>query len=272
VVGVSAAITERLRTMPELRGIRTLHIPYGVSLPEDSAVADDSISAAEGLVPDRAFGILYAGRLEQQQKRVGDLALILRVLHQRGVPARLTVAGEGRARNLLRKTLGTVGMAGYVRWLGTVAPSAMAQLYRSHSVLLLPSAYEGLPLVVIEAMAHGCIPVASAVASGIPELINHGDNGFCVPIGDCEAFADRLAALARDSVLRHAMAAAAKATIRKSAYTLDVMVQQYVALCQDIWKELIQGRYQRPDGVLRTPSELTWRHRLRAPFAGWRRN
>ena len=274
VVGVSTAITKRLMTMPELRGIRTFHIPYGVRLTVASADGDDSVLAGEGLVPDCAFGILYAGRLEQRQKRVRDLALILHALHQRGVPARLTVAGDGPARNLLRKALNSLGLVGYVRWLGTVAPSAMAGLYRSHPVLLLPSAYEGLPLAVIEAMANGCIPVVSAIASGIPDLIDPGVNGFCAPVGDYEAFADRLAALARDSGQRQALAAAARATIRKGAYTLNVMVQRYATLCQEIWKELIEGRYQRPAGVLRSPSELTWRHRLRAPFAGWqqRRN
>jgi glycosyltransferase involved in cell wall biosynthesis len=162
-------------------------------------------------------------------------------------------------------------MAGYVRWLGTVPPSAMARLYRCHPVLLLPSAYEGLPLVVIEAMVNGCIPVVSAVASGIPDLIDHGINGFCVPIGDYKGFADRLAALAADPGKRQAMAAAAKATIREGAYSLPVMVQRYAALCQEIWKELNDGRYRRPVGVLSTPRELTWRHRLRAPFAGWQR-
>jgi glycosyltransferase involved in cell wall biosynthesis len=269
VVGVSSTITEHLMTMPELRGIRTLHIPYGVPLPEDPAVPDDSVPADEGMPADRVFAILYAGRLEQQQKRVGDLALILYALHQRGVSARLTVAGEGPARNLLGRALGCLGMAGHVRWLGTVAPSAMPELYRSHPVLLLPSAYEGLPLAVLEAMANGCIPVVSALSSGIPELIHHGVNGFCVPIGDYEGFADRLAALAGNFGHRQAMAAAARATIRKGAYTLEAMVQRYAGLCHEIWNELIRGRYQRPVGVVRTPSELRWRHRLRAPFAGW---
>jgi hypothetical protein len=65
------------------------------------------------------------------------------------------------------------------------------------------------------------------------------------------------------------MAAAAVATIRMGDYTLEVMVQRYAALCQEIWKELIEGRYRRPAGVLRIPRELTWRKRLRAPFARW---
>ncbi len=273
VVGVSSVITKRLRTMPELNGIPTFHIPYGVSVADERAAGADSVTSGDGLEPAGVFNVLYAGRLEQQQKRVGDLALILHALHQRGVPARLTVAGEGSERNALRKAMDALGLADHVRWLGTVAPSAMPQLYRSHPVLLLPSAYEGLPLVVVEAMAHGCIPVVSAIASGIPELIEDGKNGFCVPIGAHQMFAERLDFLARNTGCREAIAASARATI-SGDYTLNAMVQRYAALCQEIWKELIDGSYKRPAGMLVAPGELTLRHRLRAPFARWlhRRN
>jgi glycosyltransferase involved in cell wall biosynthesis len=270
VVGVSVAISKRLRTMSELNGIPTFYIPYGVGTSDEPAAEQqDGTSSVPGAENDNhTFSILYAGRLEQAQKRVGDLAHILHAVHQRGVPARLTVAGEGSARGALRKALDARGLGGHVRWLGTVAPSSMARLYRSHPVLLLPSAYEGLPLAVIEAMIHGCIPVVSAITSGIPDLIENGVNGFCVSIGDYDGFADRIAALAGNAGQREIMAAAARATITGD-YTLKAMIQRYTTMFHETWKELIDGRYQRPAGVLRAADEFTWRQQLRAPFAGW---
>ena len=268
VVGVSAVITKRLRLMPELTGIPTYHIPYGVSGVHESAVDGEAADCGTAKNPDDTIQLLYAGRLEQQQKRVGDLALILHALHQRGISARLTIAGDGSARSDLRKALDDLHLARHVSWLGTVAPADMPDLYRSHPVLLLPSAYEGLPLAVIEAMVHGCIPVVSAIASGIPELIENGVNGFCVPIGDSEGFADRLYTLATEAGRREGMSAAAKATITGD-YTLNAMVQRYIGLFQLTWQDLVNDRYRRPLGALSPPHELTWRHRLRALFARW---
>ena len=145
----------------------------------------------------------------------------------------------------------------------------MAEIYRSHPVLLLPSAYEGLPLAVLEAMAYGCIPVVSAITSGIPDLIKEGVNGYCVPVGDHRGFADRLATIAQNPGQRSTMSAAARATILAEGYTLDSMVHRYQAVFQEIWQDLVTHRYRRPKGRLRPPQELTWRHYLRAPLARW---
>lgn len=265
VVGVSHEITQRLLIMPELRDIPTFPIPYGVLT--DTAFAPRMTGTAS--TPKTGLTILYAGRLEQRQKRVSDLALILHSLHQRGIPAQLTIAGEGPARRALQQMFHELGIASQVRWLGTVAPDVMAQIYRSHTVLLLPSAYEGLPLAVLEAMAYGCIPVVSAITSGIPDLVKDGVNGYCVPVGDHRGFADRLATIAQNLEQRSTMSAAARATILAGGYTLDSMVQRYQALFQEIWQDLVTHRYRRPKGRLCPPQELTWRHYLRAPLARW---
>lgn len=265
VVGVSQEITQRLMVMPELRDIPTCHIPYGVLT--DPGL--DPMATGTESTPEQGLTILYAGRLEQRQKRVTDLALILHNLHQRGISAQLTIAGEGPAREALQQMFQGLGVASQVRWLGTVAPDAMPQIYRSHTVLLLPSAYEGLPLAVLEAMAYGCIPVVSAIVSGIPDLITDGVNGYGVPVGDHGGFADRLATIAQNPEQRRSMAVAARTTILAGGYTLDSMVQRYQALFENIWQDLVTHRYQRPKGRLCPPQELTWRHHLRAPLARW---
>ncbi|MEB3250887.1 MAG: glycosyltransferase family 4 protein [Cyanobacteriota bacterium] len=265
VVGVSHEITQRLLLMPELRHIPTCPIPYGVPI---NPAVDPSMTGTAS-TPETGLTILYAGRLEERQKRVRDLALILHSLHHQGVPAQLTIAGEGPARAALQQMFHQLGVASQVRWLGTVAPDAMAQIYRSHTVLLLPSAYEGLPLAVLEAMAYGCIPVVSAITSGIPDLVKDSVNGYCVPVGDHRGFADRLATIAQNPGQRSRMSAAARATILAGGYTLDSMVHRYQALFQEIWQDLVTHRYQRPKGRLCPPKELTWRHHLRAPLARW---
>jgi glycosyltransferase involved in cell wall biosynthesis len=71
-------------------------------------------------------------------------------------------------------------------------------------VLVLPSRCEGLPRVLIEAMAAG-IPVIGSEVGGIPSIIRHGENGFLIPVGDSQALSIQLRKLLEDETLRRRM-------------------------------------------------------------------
>ncbi len=85
----------------------------------------------------------------------------------------------------------------------------LAEAYGALSVLVHPSLADGFGLVVAEAMACG-VPAIVTTAAGAADLIEDGVNGFLVPPGDRDAIADRLAQLARDPDLRHALGRAAR--------------------------------------------------------------
>ena len=87
-VGVSAVVADRLRTFPELTGTRVAHIPYGVDIADNvKDVALQDLGAP--------LRVIYAGRLEQHQKRVVDLIVIAAALQTRGVAFTLTIVGDG---------------------------------------------------------------------------------------------------------------------------------------------------------------------------------
>ncbi|SCK44725.1 glycosyltransferase [Streptomyces sp. WMMB 322] len=105
----------------------------------------------------------------------------------------LDIYGDGRERERLESLIDGLGAAGSVRLHGHRS-DARARL-REASFIVLTGRTEGLPLVLVEAMAAGCIPVAYDIPYGPADVITHGHNGFLVEAGDEQALAGTVAAL-----------------------------------------------------------------------------
>ncbi|MFL6292708.1 MAG: glycosyltransferase family 4 protein [Thermoanaerobaculia bacterium] len=99
--------------------------------------------------------------------------------------ARLLIAGDGEHRAALESKPG-------VKFLGRQDAGRVRGLLRGAAALVVPSIYEGMPLVVLEAMAAG-VPVVASRVSGIPEVVEDGVTGWLVPPEDPEALAAALA-------------------------------------------------------------------------------
>ena len=98
--------------------------------------------------------------------------------------ARLHIAGDGVHRDELEAIRGGSPAAQETIFLyGRLSQSAVAKLYRSADLLVLPSQGEGAPLTVMEAMASG-LPVLATPVGGIPELVRDGETGWLVEAGD----------------------------------------------------------------------------------------
>ena len=135
--------------------------------------------------------IAYVGRcMMGEQKRTDDL---LRALASVEGDWRLQVAGSGfhsdDAELLLALAEG-LGVSHCIEWMGWRDHpwSALSQV----DVLVLCSAYEGFPMVLIEAMAHGIPCISTDCPSGPSEIIRPGKNGWLVPIGNHAALTEKL--------------------------------------------------------------------------------
>jgi glycosyltransferase involved in cell wall biosynthesis len=250
---------QTLRLDPTLAG-RLTTVPYGVPVPDE--------------IPPKADGgplkLVYAGRLVEEQKRVLDLPRVVAACEARGVPVELTVIGGGADAARLEEACRALRAPGSVRFLGTLPnPDVLRELERS-DVFILTSAYEGLPVALLEAMARGCVPVVTRIRSGVSECVRDGENGFLVPVGDSAAFADRLAALHADPNLLHGLAAAARSAIRGGGYDVDTMVKRYADLFGRTSRDAASGAFVRPKGRIRPPSYLKywWIRRLRHRVVG----
>jgi glycosyltransferase involved in cell wall biosynthesis len=151
-----------------------------------------------------------------------------------------------------------------IRFAGILSNADVTRELQAHDALLLVSDYEGLPITVLEAMAAGCVPVVTALRSGIPELVRNGENGFTVEVGDIEAFAERLSTLQREPRLRERLSARAFETLHEDGFTLDAMTERYLDLFRVIGKELEDGAFRRPSGRVESVpwARPSWKDRL----------
>lgn len=154
----------------------------------------------------RPIRILFAGRLVEEQKGVRFLLQALAGLEQ---PAQLEVVGAGPGEEQLREVADSLGLNGKVQFPGWVAREQMPDRYAQADVFVFPSFEEGMPNVVLEAMASG-LPVVATDIYAHRGLVEHGKNGFLVPVGDAEAIRHALETLAGDAALREKMGHASR--------------------------------------------------------------
>ncbi|HOF66692.1 MAG TPA: glycosyltransferase family 4 protein [Candidatus Fermentibacter daniensis] len=118
-------------------------------------------------IPAGAFLFCFAGRIEEV-KRVGLLLDSFEILE--GSPW-LVIAGEGSLRGNLERRAALSPASGRIVFTGALGPGSMPSLYAASDCLVLPSAAEGIPLVILEGMSTG-VPVVATAVGGVPGLLD----------------------------------------------------------------------------------------------------
>jgi glycosyltransferase involved in cell wall biosynthesis len=144
--------------------------------------------------------VLSVGRLVAD-KGQGMLVEAMAELARRGVAATATLVGEGPARAALEARVRELGAHELVRLVGAADQDEMARRYAAADVFCLPSFAEGIPVVLMEAMASG-LPVVATRVGGVAELVEDGVSGTLVPAGRPGALADAIERLAAEPGLR----------------------------------------------------------------------
>jgi glycosyltransferase involved in cell wall biosynthesis len=179
--------------------------------------------------------ILAAGRLDVK-KGLEDLIESMRFVVQRYPDARLWLAGDGPLQNRLRRKTAQLGLGQAVGFLGHVAQAQMVGLYQAATVFVHASHYEGLPTVLLEAMACGKGVVSTAV-SGALDVVEDGVNGLLVAPSAPGALAEAISRLLADAELRARLGAAGRHTVEE-AFSWPVVARKYASCYQDL---LAQG-------------------------------
>lgn len=133
---------------------------------------------------------LAVGRLSAEK---GHLVLLDAFARLRGTHcnARLVLAGDGPMRNEIEGRIGALGLGEAVRITGWIGGDRVRAEIDGATALVQPSFIEGLPVVIMEAMARGR-PVISTYVAGIPELVVPGGTGWLVPAGETAALAEAM--------------------------------------------------------------------------------
>jgi len=161
--------------------------------------------------PPRAPGplrLLSVARLEPVK---GQRVLLdaCRLLAAKGIEFQLEIVGAGSERARLERRTRELGLAEQVRFAGPVAPEEVGGHLDAADIFVLASFMEGVPVVLMEAMAKQ-VPVVATRVGGVTELVDEGESGLLVDPGSAEALATALERLARDPEMGRQLGAAGR--------------------------------------------------------------
>ncbi|WPL19381.1 Glycogen synthase [Thiorhodovibrio winogradskyi] len=207
---------------------------YGFSADRTQAIAnavDLARFQAATRLPrqDGPLRLLSLGRIINSDKGIFWLPEILERL-----PAdvgQLTIAGDGPDLAELKRRCARFGER--VRFIGRVDAEQVPKVLASHDVFLFPSRFEGLPLSLVEAMAAGCVPVASRIKGVTETVVRSGENGLLFPIGDVQAAAQAIEQLHRDPDGLSRMSTAARESVI-GRFDLSTMAQAYFSILETL--------------------------------------
>jgi glycosyltransferase involved in cell wall biosynthesis len=192
-------------------------VPYGVDVERYKPDQGSTQTLRTALhIPDGQHVIMAMGRLVYK-KGFSYLIEAMPGILARCPESVLLVAGQGDLDADLEQLAESLGIgkqvifAGHVAWDQTPAYLALADLFVLPSILDQAGNIDGLPNVLLEAMASGCAIIASNVA-GVPDVLTDGQNGLLVPEKDVDALTEAISKLLDDPLLRQRLGDAARAT------------------------------------------------------------
>lgn len=181
-----------------------------------------------------AENLLFVGRFE---RRKGLLTLIEAVskLIGRGRRAHLTLVGDGTMRQSIERAISSAGLEDFVTLIGALDETDVAKAFARADIVIVPSLSEGLPVVIMEAMACG-LPVIASAVDGIPELVVDGQTGLLVPPADPVALADAIERLSGNPALKARLGLAGRERVvrdhdasKNARHLLSLMTNQGAA-------------------------------------------
>lgn len=181
--------------------------------------------------PESGVLIGTVGRLSPE-KGYDLLIRAVNKLHNSGCPVTLWIAGDGDYRGILQQLIEELGCQEYVRLVGHLADPKT--FYEAMDVFVLSSIREGLPNVVLEAMAMETPVVATRVA-GVPTLVEDGISGLIVDAGSEEALVTGLGKLITDPALREAFRQEGRRRV-ESHFAFDQRMEKIVRVYDRILK------------------------------------
>lgn len=186
---------ERFASENGIRHDRISIVPLAI---ERSSVEEVSFEA-----PSRCrLRLLFVGRLwaSERYKGLDELLEALALLRRQQLSVTLQVVGTGDDRERLVEKARALGVMEMVTFSGALGPNDLAAAYRDCDLFTLPSQGEGFGIVFLEAMSYGK-PCVGARSGGIPEVIDHGRDGYLVRYGDAGELASRIRELSQDRKL-----------------------------------------------------------------------
>jgi glycosyltransferase involved in cell wall biosynthesis len=171
--------------------------------------------------------LLFLGRVEENQKRISLIIEFWRTIYNKYPDWTLLIAGGGPDLEKVKKSvenLPRVRVEGFV--------DSAQEYYCKSSIFLMTSAFEGLPMTLVEAQNFGGVPVAMDSFVSIGDIIDDGQNGFIVPNNDLNAFTEKICILMDNAELREKMAKNGMESVKK--YSMENIIGKW----EELFKKL----------------------------------
>jgi len=223
VISVSATDLTDLERRRFITPGQGRHLPNAVDLARFTP-GDRRAARARLGIPEEAFVVGTVSRLVPQ-KTVGDLVEAVARLPQ----VTLVVAGDGPDRASVEKRIRTLGVGHRVRLLG--ARDDVPELLPAFELFALSSRWEGEPIALLEAMAAG-LPCVATATGGAREVLDEGEIGVLVPVGDAAAMASAIESLRTDPERRARLALAGRA--RVTGRTPERLAQDVLGVYREV--------------------------------------
>ena len=226
-VGVSTAVTEKLTKRYSIRGkkLQPVLVYNGINLPSTKPIS------MEPEIEKNYFTIGSVGRLTEQKGYTHLLAAIPQVM-QRHPEVTLVLLGDGELRSELEEQVRQLGLENHVKIVGQVN-NVLEQL-EGFDLFVSSSLWEGLPTVIMEAMAVG-VPVIATDIPGSREMISHKKNGWLVAPADPSSLANAISELIENPKLRQQLSQAGKQSVKQ--YSIQEIAKSY----KNLYDSLLAG-------------------------------
>ena len=145
---------------------------------------------------------------------------------------RLVIVGDGSLRVKMQRQAQEFDCTEYVEWAGRQPQERLTEWYRRMDIVLMPSRSEGFGLTAIEAMANGCVVVASRTG-GLPEVVQDGEVGLLHEVGSIDDMANKIISLIATPELLQ------KYSSKAIRYVHRYSFERYSQLFNDLYKRLI---------------------------------
>ena len=208
------------------------------SSPPVTFIPPNLFSSQTNAAPDsfesRDIDVLFIGMFTHD-KNIPLLAKVLAGIKKRRGHLRACVIGQGPEKNQFQTELVRYGMTDDVMLLENQAHATLGNYYARSRLLLLPSRFEGLPMVVPEAMGWGT-PVVTTSVGDLSEIISHGENGFLVASDDPDQLLKAAMRILDDLDLARRLSAAAQISHHRfaEASTLESAVGTWRTAFQEL--------------------------------------
>ncbi len=229
VIAVSSDVAESIRAHTRSR-VPIDVILNGVDVDRFDRARVGALAIRRELAIPEAAPVVGTVAVFREQKRLGHWLEAARLVHEEQPGTHFLIVGDGPQRRNLHEQARELGLGAAVHWAGLckdVRPYMAAM-----DVYAMSSAFEGLPVALLEAMAMRCAAVVTAVG-GIPELISDGENGMLVEPYRPRELAGRILSLLsrRDDLTR--LAAAGRSTVERR-FSMRQMVAETEAVYERV--------------------------------------